>query len=441
MKRRTAVSAMAGLWMCTLPGAPALWAQQQQPTLSKDDQYKISEMLRDAHDDVKKHYYDPKLQGLDWDAQYKRFSAMIPKAQDIGTGFEIVAAFLDELKDSHTYFVPPMRSTRYDYGFRFELIGNECFVTHVRPATDAESRLRVGDQIMRVDGYNLNRDDFHKLGYFLNVLSPQVAEQLDLRSPTGEVRRVVVRSSVRPLKKIMDLTGESDGFDLVRRSEDEDHATRSRLVESGDLAIWKLRQFDLDDGEVDKFMGQARKHKTLILDLRGNPGGAEDTLKYMVGAFFDHDIKISDRVTRKKSEPLIARQHGTPFNGKLIVLVDAGSASAAEIFARVMQLEHRGTVIGDRTAGAVMEAEHYRESRGVDVKFFYAFSVTEADLIMTDGKSLEKTGVTPDEQVLPTGADLAAGRDPMLVRAAELGGVKLDPVEAGKMFPFEWLPL
>ncbi len=434
---------MAGFLMCTLPGALALWAQQQQqqqPTLSKDDQYKISEMLRDARDDVKKHYYDPKLQGLDWDAQYKRFSAMIPRAQDIGTGFEIIASFLDELKDSHTYFMPPMRSTRYDYGFRFALIGNGCFVTHVRPATDAESKLRVGDQIVQVDGYNLNRDDFHKLGYFLNILSPQVAEQLDLRSPTGEVRRVVVRSSVRPLKKIMDLTGESDGFDLVRRGENEDHATRARLIENGDLAIWKLQQFDLDSGEVDKFIGQARKHKTLILDLRGNPGGAVKTLQYMVGSFFDHDIKTSDQVGKKGSKAMIAKHHGTPFNGKLIVLVDAGSASASEIFARVVQLEHRGTVIGDRTAGAVMEARYYEESRGVDTKFFYGFSVTEANLIMTDGKSLEKTGVTPDELVLPTAADLAAGRDPALVRAAELGGVKLDPVEAGKMFPFEWLP-
>jgi C-terminal processing protease CtpA/Prc len=123
------------------------------------------------------------------------------------------------------------------------------------------------------------------------------------------------------------------------------------------------------------------------------------------------------------------------------VLVDGGSASAAEILGRVVQLEHRGTVIGDRTAGAVMEARDYQDQQGADFKIFYGFSVTVADLIMSDGKSLEKTGVKPDEQVLPTGADLAAGRDPVLARAAELAGVKLDAVAAGKLFPFEWAPL
>jgi carboxyl-terminal processing protease len=161
----------------------------------------------------------------------------------------------------------------------------------------------------------------------------------------------------------------------------------------------------------------------------------------MVGSLFDRDIKIADRVGRNAPKALIAKHAAHPFEGKLIVLVDGDSASAAELLARVVQLEHRGAVIGDKTAGAVMETIIHPEHMDVDSIFGYGIAVTDANLIMSDGKSLEKTGVVPDEELLPTGADLAAGRDPVLSRAAESVGVKLDPVEAGKMFPFEWKPI
>jgi carboxyl-terminal processing protease len=126
------------------------------------------------------------------------------------------------------------------------------------------------------------------------------------------------------------------------------------------------------------------------------------------------------------------------FGGQLIVLIDSRSGSAAELFARTVQLEKLGTVIGDRSAGAVMQSRLFPFELGADTVIFYAASITDADIIMTDGKSLENTGVTPDKLMLPTGADLAAQRDPVLAYAASLAGVKLDPEKAGALFPVEW---
>ena len=85
-----------------------------------------------------------------------------------------------------------------------------------------------------------------------------------------------------------------------------------------------------------------------------------------------------------------------------------------------------------------MEAKHRDDQVGTDTVIFFGTSITEWDMVMADGKSLEHIGVSPDETVLPSAQDLANGRDPVLARAAETLAVKLSPEEAGKAFPYEW---
>lgn len=401
-------------------------------------------MLHDAYDVVKKNYYDPKLHGLDWEARFHEHDEKIKNATTIGQAFGIIAGFLDGLKDSHTYFRPPSRQTRVEYGYRLQAFGDDVFVTRVRPSTDAELKVHAGDQVMRYNNYRVSRDDIQKISYYFGALAPQAATQLDLRDPTGSVRQVRVESKMRVRKKVMDLTGgdSDDLWQIIREEENEDHLTRQRYHEIGTAMFWKMPEFFLQDRELDRLFDIARKHQTLILDLRGNPGGAVVTLDRMVGNVFDHDLKISDRMGRKEMKPQLAKTRGgNAFTGRLIVLVDSDSASAAELFARVMQLEKRGRVIGDRTSGSVMEAKSHPCSQGADTKIFYTFSVTDADLIMKDGKSLEHIGVIPDEVVLPTAQDLAEGRDPALSRAAMLAGMDIDSAAAGKLFPFEWVSI
>ena len=413
-------------------------------TFDKDARDRSRQMLRDAYDAVKKNYYDTKFHGLDWDARFHQADEQMKSATNLGESFALIADFLDGLKDSHTFFRPPSRPFRIDYGYRFQVIGDDAFISRVRPDTDADTKVHAGDQLMAINRLRVTRETLWQLNYALQSLSPQLITQLVIRGADGQNHAVSVTTKSKAMKRILDLTGSDDGNDiwqLIRQGESEDHVVRQRWVEMGDVMIWKMPEFFMEDGEIDRIFATARKHKSLILDLRGNHGGSVDTLERMLGNVFDHDVKIADRIARKETKPQIAKAvKREVFSGKLIVLIDSESASASELLARVIQLEHRGTVIGDHSAGAVMEARGYRFTQGADTVIYYGFSVTDADLVMQDGKSLEHTGVAPNEIILPTGDDIAKGRDPVLAHAIEVAGGKVDAAAAGKLFPFEWVP-
>ena len=443
---RVSTCVLAGLFFTF--SAARSWAQQpsqaQQPQFSNFERERAIQMLETISLDIKKHYYDPKFHGLDWDARVQEAKDRIEKSTSQNAALSHIAGALDALNDSHTFFLPPSRPYVHDYGLEFQMIGDRCFVTRVRPGSDAESKgVKPGDEVLAINGFQPTRQNLWQMDYVFHTLRPQLSLRLELRDPAGATLQVEAAAKFRELQRIKDLTGSSgagDIWDLFRAGEDARHLRRARVEEFGDdLMILKLPQFAFSQSEVEEIIGKARKHKALIIDLRENPGGAIDTLKYLTGGVFENEVKVADRVSRKDTKPLTEKYHAhNPFVGKLVVMIDSGSASCSEMFARVVQLEKRGTILGDHSSGKVMESRHYSYSAGMGVTVFYGASITEADVIMADGKSLENVGVTPDETMLPTAADLASGRDPVLARAAELAGVKMTPEQAGKLFPYEW---
>jgi C-terminal processing protease CtpA/Prc len=407
------------------------------------DRGRADDMLRAISSDVKKHYYDPSFHGVNWEAKVDEMRQKIKAADSMNRALSEVAATLDSLNDSHTFFVPPSHAYRHDYGWQAEVIGEHCFILRVRPGSDAEKKgVKAGDELVSLNGFPPNRANLWRIEYVFNTLRPQPALRLDLRDLTGKQRQVDIVTTMIEKKRVADLTDEGAGNDiweLIRQEEDEDHLGRAQFVELGEeVGILKFPGFFFNQEQIDNIIGKARKHKALIIDLRGNLGGDVDTLRFLIAGCFEKEIKIGDRIARSDHKPMVAKTRGHPFTGKLVVLVDSKSASAAELFARLIQIEKRGTVLGDRSSGSVMEAREYTYHIGVDTVVFYGASITDADVIMTDGKSLEHNGVVPDEVVLPTAEDLANGRDPVLARAAESAGGKLTPEAAGKLFSYEW---
>jgi carboxyl-terminal processing protease len=424
--------------LLVLAAGRLLPARAQQ--LSGPERERGRMMLKIVKDDIKEHYYDPTFHGVDLDARFKEADDKIKQATSNSQVFAIIAQALLDLKDSHTFFLPPPRGFRIEYGWQMQAIGDACFVTVVKPGSDAEAKgLKPGDQVISVDGYKTARENVWVLNYLFRGLYPRSAQRLIVQGPGEQPRQLDIASKVREGTKLLDLTSGIEIHNYILDLQAGEHLRRNRFHElNDDVLIWKLQEFGMTDKETEGVMGRIKKYKTLILDLRENPGGYVDTLRHLVGYFLGEEVKIADLKTRKETKPVMSRKVGGAYEGKLIILADSGSASAAEVFARVMQLKKRAVIIGDRTAGAVMESRQYGRALGTDSMVFYGTSITDADIIMTDGKSLERAGVTPDELILPTGEDLRAVRDPVLARAAAIAGVKLDPAQAAALFPVEW---
>jgi carboxyl-terminal processing protease len=423
--------------LLALPG----WSQH----LDRLDRELAQVMLQNVASDVRKNYYDPKLHGVDWDAKVGEAKEKIAKAPTWDDAILNIAAVLETLDDSHTVFYPTQQLMREEYGWRFQMIGEHCYVTQVRPKSDAETKgLKPGDEVLTISGFSLTRESLKKIKYVVNDLLPQSSLRVKLRDQSGKIRQVDVLATVRQHKQLMRpnefVSGSLDAQEVRREGEDRQWLMRPRYAFVGDVMILKMPVSFVTELNLDGLFGMARKAGSLVLDLRSNPGGAESTLENLLSSVFDRDVKIADRVGREGTKSLTAKgNHHNAFTGKLIVLVDSESGSSAELFARILQIEKRGTVLGDHTAGTVMEAQYYGHVTGINPVYPFGTLVSVADLIMTDGKSLEHVGVTPDETIVPSAEDIAMGRDPVMARAAKMLGVSLSPEDAGKLFPYEWL--
>ena len=396
------------------------------------------DVLRHVERELKQNYYDPTFNGVDIDSSFKAAAEKMKNAESMAHLKSIVAEVLLDLNDKHTFFIPPTDGSRIEYGWRLIPVGPDSYVGAVRPESDAWSKgLRPGDKVLSIDDQPMDRDGIWLANYLNYTLEPQIPITMVVEKPDHTQQKFVIRPNVN---KTIGGVRYTYPMELTLNRVEDYRANRHDLHElSDDVMVWKMPQFYLDEYDLADIFGKLKKHKALILDLRGNSRGFSNTLPHFAGYFFDSNLKLADRRGRKDLRPIVAKsKKEKSFKGRLIVLIDGESASAAEIFARNVQLQKRGIVIGDRSSGSVMERKLYSMQVGLMRAIPCGISATSADVIMPDGTRLEHVGVVPDTLLLPTAQQMSMGHDPVLAYAASLVGIDLDSKKAGEMFPTKW---
>ena len=166
---------------------------------------------------------------------------------------------------------------------------------------------------------------------------------------------------------------------------------------------------------------RAKRVNGVVLDLRGNPGGLLDEGVRAASAFLDggHVVTYKGRGVEDKTYGVVGRGDTAM---PLVVLVDAATASAAEVVAGALQDRNRAIVVGSRTYGKGSVQQPLVLSDGS------ALEVTVATYYTPSGRSVDRVGITPD-------VDLSVGYDARaaLRRAVEVlaGTVATIPVPRG----------
>lgn len=410
---------------------------QDSPKLTREAKNARSqslEILDEMEEILKEYYYDPKFKGIDLKQRISAAKERIKTLEFNWQMYRVLAQVLMDFDDSHTNLLLPPRSDYFQYGVSWQMIGDSCFVTSVKKGSDAEAKgIQSGDQVLQIGKYRPTRNDLWKIEYLLYKLDPVNTMDLKIKKLDGSEAAVTIRAKT--------MTDKEFRAELKANKENVEKKPYRCEEVNKEVIACKLSTFMVEKGDIDKMMRQARDYSKLILDLRGNGGGLVSIEEYLVSHFFDKEILIADVVEKKKRERRLSKvlSADRQYKGEVAVLIDSDSASAAEMTARVLQLQQRARVYGDRSSGSVMTSIGlpFRKIMAMTMQaaiIRVGMSVTVADVIMSDGSRLEKIGVTPDVVLQPTGAAINQKTDPVLAYAAAQMGGELTPEAAGKFF-------
>jgi carboxyl-terminal processing protease len=187
----------------------------------------------------------------------------------------------------------------------------------------------------------------------------------------------------------------------------EDNIAYIQLSNYGDKTTQQLR-------DALKSL-QSQKPEGLILDLRGNGGGYLNTAIQVVSEFIADGVVMFEQYGDGETFTYQAIPGGLATKIPLVVLVDGGTASAAEITAGAIQDHNRAPLVGDVTygKGSVQSWITLKNDAG-------GVRVTIARWLTPNGRQISEIGLEPEYIVELTVEDYEAGLDPQLDKAIEV---------------------
>ena len=376
-------------------------------------------------------------------SRYERFRNSIA----MSNAFDVIELFLNSyLKelDPHSEFFSPHSSSNLKISISQEIEGIGAMLRNEREHTVVQGiiaggpahlskRLHVGDRIVAVGNGDGSK--------FRDIVGWRLEDVVDLiRGPKGTtVYLKVLRKDAVP-------GANTESIALVRQKVklEEQMAKKSTVEIEAEGEILQLGIIQLpafysnfmstsdSDGTSSSSASDVRRHLTelrdqgvdgIVIDLRGNGGGALQQAVQLTGMFIPSGPVVQVEDSENNLDVYEDTNIEVIYEGPLVVLVDRRSASASEIFAGAIQDYGRGVVVGETTFGKgtlqnIWPLNQLARNDDIDLG---ALKISTAQFFRVNGTSTQHLGIVPDV-IFPTNASVANSGERALENAL-LGSV------------------
>lgn len=371
---------------------------------------------------VNEKHYDPTFGGVDWLKMREIYEPKAMSAQTDAQFYNVLRQMLNELKLSHfSVYEQTSQAEAVErgdgvIGIELKMIDGKAVVVRVEKGSTAEAAgLKNGFGIEKINGKAVSeilapleknltaqgQNERVKNLYFERTLMSAIGGKPDTIAAL-ETLNAKNESQIFSAKR---YAAKSEMSEALGNFPPQEVVFESKRLEGNvgyiRFNIWVIPQMPKIRAAVREFVDA----KGIIFDLRGNPGGIGGMAPGIAGLLLKEQTSLGSMTARTTEQKFIVYPQANPFDGKIVVLTDYGTASTSEVFAAGMQEIGRAQIVGERSAGAVLPSVFTVLPTGAIFQYVISDYKSPKNIV------IEKRGVTPDIEIKQTRQALLDGSD------------------------------